>query len=111
MSEITREYVEDLKADWESDPIWDLEDTEGLEAYRDELKAFADAKKAEWEARRLEAERKRLAAVEKRAGELGCSVGVMQYILALEDRVNRLEKQTGALLEYSNEARRELASY
>jgi len=111
MTEITREYIEELKADWESDPIWDLEDTEGLEAYRDELKAFADTKRVEWAARRLEAEQKRLAMVEKRAAEIGCSAGVMQYIIALEDRINRLEKQTGALLEHSDYARRELASY
>src|SRR6185436_19521180 len=46
----TREEIEKLKKDWASDPIWDLEDTEGFEAHRDELKEFSDFKNRHWEA-------------------------------------------------------------
>jgi hypothetical protein len=36
----TREEVEDLKDNWLLDPIYDLEETEGFEDYRDELLAY-----------------------------------------------------------------------
>lgn len=54
----TREQVEKLKRNWRDDPNWDLYDTEGFEAYRDELTAY----QAEWEAKCQvqEEERKRL---------------------------------------------------
>jgi hypothetical protein len=34
----TREEVDSLMRDWAADPVWDLEDTPGFEAYRDELR-------------------------------------------------------------------------
>ena len=45
----SNEEIEKLKANWRSDPIWDLEDTEGFEDYRGELKAYSDNIKAQWE--------------------------------------------------------------
>ncbi len=36
------EEIEKLKADWMADGIWDIEETEGFEAYYDELKAFRE---------------------------------------------------------------------
>jgi hypothetical protein len=111
VTEITREDVEILKADWEADPIWDLEGTEGFEAYRDELKTFFDAKKAEWEARREQDERKRIAKIHEKADELGCSFGVAQYIANLEGRIKHLERQVGVLLEHSDEAYREVRGF
>lgn len=38
---ITARDIANLKKEWLSDPIWDIEDTEGFEEVRDELKAFA----------------------------------------------------------------------
>lgn len=32
--------LETLKAQWLQDPAWDIEDTEGFEAFRDELREF-----------------------------------------------------------------------
>ena len=32
--------VEDLKASWSKDPIWDIEETEGFEEYREDLLKF-----------------------------------------------------------------------
>jgi len=46
----TREEIEALKASWKNDPIWDLEDTEGFEEYRDELVAFQKEQEAKWKA-------------------------------------------------------------
>lgn len=40
MTTPTREQVEKLKRQWEEDPTWDIEDTEGYEAYRAELLRF-----------------------------------------------------------------------
>ena len=39
----TREEVEELKVAWMNDAIWDIEDTEGFEEYREELLAFREA--------------------------------------------------------------------
>jgi len=36
----TRAEVNELKENWQADPCWDLEDTEGFEDYRKELAAF-----------------------------------------------------------------------
>ena len=48
----TREEVENLKADWESDPCYEIEDTEGFEEYREELKLFSQEKEKHWEEHR-----------------------------------------------------------
>lgn len=40
MTEKTRSEIEALKANWLSDPCWDIETTEGFEAHHDELLAF-----------------------------------------------------------------------
>lgn len=40
----TTQEIEDLKAQWIKDPIWDIEDTEGFEDYRNDLLNFS----AEW---------------------------------------------------------------
>lgn len=58
----TREEVEALKANWRSDPCWDLEDTEGFEEYREELAKYQKTAQEEWEAKRkadIEAKQKR----------------------------------------------------
>ncbi len=38
----TPEQIEDLKRQWKNDPCWDIEETEGFEAYKEELKKFSD---------------------------------------------------------------------
>jgi len=54
----TREEVEDLKVQWLRDPIWDIENTEGFEDFKDELFEFQKAKSDEW-AERAAKKRKR----------------------------------------------------
>lgn len=58
----TREDIEKLKRDWESDPCWDIYDTEGYEEYRDELVTFQRECEAKWEKRRQD-ERAKLASL------------------------------------------------
>lgn len=50
----TAAELEDLKAQWEADPCWDIEETEGFEAHYDELFAYRKQKIAEWEQARHE---------------------------------------------------------
>ncbi len=72
-AERTPEEIEALKADWERDPCWDIEYTEGFEAHRDELRAWSEHVKARWAA----AEQQRLKA---EATRRGLSPGVVQRI-------------------------------
>lgn len=44
----SRPDIEALKASWKADPSWDLEDTTGYEAYRDELRDFRLKTEAQW---------------------------------------------------------------
>ncbi len=44
----TSEEVKQLKEAWVHDPCWDIEHTEGFEAYEEELTSFRLQKEAEW---------------------------------------------------------------
>lgn len=50
----TREEVDALKRNWENDPIWDIEETEGFEEYRDELRKYRLAAELQWFNKQLE---------------------------------------------------------
>jgi len=50
----TREDIENLKMNWQKDPIWDIEDTEGFEEYKDELLAYKKECEKEWDKREKE---------------------------------------------------------
>ena len=50
----TREEVEALKKNWQNDPIWDIEHTNGFEEYAPELLAFSNDAHAKWEREREE---------------------------------------------------------
>lgn len=60
----TPQEIEDLKADWKRDPIWDIEEAEGFEAHREELLAYRLECEEGW--KRQYRER-----LERRAAELG----------------------------------------
>ena len=63
----TREMVEQLKASWYHDPCWDLETTQGFEAYAAELREFSACTNANWERNRVTARR---AAIAERAAAI-----------------------------------------
>lgn len=81
----TREEVQALKRGWEKDPCWDLETTQGFEAYREELAAFATQKKQEWASAHY-------LLLERKAYELGVPGNhkLAEYVLNLEHRLNEM---------------------
>jgi len=81
---MTRDDVEELKLQWKSDPIWDIEDTDGFEAYYDELLAY----RLEYEA---ECERQRHEKIRAKSEELNCSFELAHYLRRLEWRIERME--------------------
>ena len=84
----SREQVESLKSAWVSDPIWPIEDTEGFEAYRDELRAFSEKMDAKWEAEKQQ----RLI---RKADELGVpfNLKLAQYVINLEARIAAMQRE------------------
>jgi hypothetical protein len=81
----TNEEILALKSQWTSDPCWDIEDTEGFAAHREELLAYRQAKEAEWA-------QERLARLEKRAAELGVpgNLSLARYVDGLEWRIEQM---------------------
>jgi hypothetical protein len=93
----TREDVEELKYKWQCDPEWDLAETEGFEAFRDELTTFRLTCEAEWEQRRL---REQVLCLEKLASDaatLEISVQAMKVIYGLTSRLGDLEREVEQL--------------
>lgn len=82
----TADEITNLKCLWLDDPHWDIENTEGFEAHRDELREYRRIVEAEreWE------QRKRLDA---KAGNLGCpgNLKLAAYVDRLESRLDKLE--------------------
>jgi len=78
--------IDELKHQWERDPIWDIEDSEGFEDHRDELLAFRLQKEQEW---RDESER----LLRDKAERLGIpdNLTLARYIETLEYNLIRLE--------------------
>lgn len=90
--ERTRDEIDALKRDWQRDPCWDIEETEGFEAHREELEEFHAEMEAVWT-------RRRNMAAAKKAEELGCpnNLALGNYVLSLERRIERLEARVGKL--------------
>jgi hypothetical protein len=85
----TRKQIEELKAQWVADDCWDIEDTEGFEAHRDELLAFRKEMEAKWEAEYQEELR-------TYAQVIGCSANLQlaQHLMELTRRITELETLT-----------------
>lgn len=66
----TREQVESLKELWLNDPNWDIEDTEGFEAYRAELMEFQKEQARKWQAEKNQREEARTTLVREQTGVL-----------------------------------------
>jgi hypothetical protein len=82
----TREDVEKLKADWLSDPCWDIEYTEGFDMYFEELRLFS-------EVRRLNRDLETLQSEIERANNLNCSIQLVRYLNSLERKINHRRPQ------------------
>jgi hypothetical protein len=84
MGKKTKKQLDELKAQWESDPIWDIEDTEGFEDYRNELAKYRKETENRWDYERI-------LRIDAQAFRLNCSFKTAKYTLALEDRIASLE--------------------
>ena len=84
----TQEEINELKRQWEQDPVWDIEDTEGFEDYASDLLAYRKQKEIEWEKQRQE-----------EIENIACSLGVPGNVtlayafIALQKRIERLERR------------------
>ena len=88
----TDHEIEILKRQWQADPCWDIEDTEGFEAHRQELAAWRAQFEAEQD-RRFQLTL-RLKAVEY---NIPGNTKLASHILHLEQRVRDFERRISAL--------------
>lgn len=86
----TRSEVEELKRQWESDPCWDLGDTEEFEEYEAELIAHQSLKQTEWKTAYQEK-------IDKKAEQLKISPELAEYILSLETKLQELGRRIDRL--------------
>lgn len=84
----TQEQIEALKRNWNSDPIWDIEETEGFEEQKEELKSFRIEQEKEWEAQRYN----RLLLKSEDLGIRG-NIKLAAHIELLEKRITDLEER------------------
>ncbi|EIY4766849.1 hypothetical protein MM188_003231 [Vibrio cholerae] len=92
----TREQVEALKLDWANDPCWDIEDTEGFEAYYDELKEYHKKCEDEWEKAYEKREALELDNLKRELEELG-PLGMLSMIKTLQARLEKAEEEISCL--------------
>ena len=81
----TREEIERLKAEWLSDPIWDIEKTLGFEDHVDELRQFRAVNEKRWEIEMHE----RLVSRSREIGTDG-NLLLTKYLLNIEARIDEL---------------------
>lgn len=91
----TPEEIEKLKHNWSCDPCWDIYETEGFEAHREELKAWQDNLKKENDARRQQE-------ILELATKMGISgnVTLAEYIDDLEFRLMGLIEEQNRRIEW-----------
>jgi hypothetical protein len=78
--------IAQLKRSWTSDPSWDIENTDGFEAYRNYLKTYRQLKEKEWNDRTQ-------AELHNFADSLGIgnNLPLAAYIRKLEGHIEALE--------------------
>jgi len=84
----TQEEINELKRQWEQDPCWDIEDTEGFKDHHEELTAYRKHCEATWEKERQEN-------LERLADSLGVpgNVKLACAFIELQRRIEELEKR------------------
>jgi len=86
MASATDLDLQELKEQWRSDPIWDIEETEGYEDHYDELKTYRLQWEKIWETER----EKNLIEKAKKMG-IPDNLDLVRYIEFLEYRISDLE--------------------
>ena len=89
MEKTIEQKLDDLKENWLADPVWDIEETEGFEDYKEELLQFRLQQEKIWGEQAEERERK----IDEKARELGIE-GL--YCILLEHK-NLLQRQALAI--------------
>tara|TARA_B100000953_G_scaffold290249_1_gene275093 strand:+ start:12297 stop:12587 length:291 start_codon:yes stop_codon:yes gene_type:complete len=89
---ISTKKIEELKEQWKSDPIWDIEDTEGFEAYYDELRSF----RLQYESELEKKDNERLLEKSKQLGIEG-NIALTKHIESLENRISHLIEDVNEL--------------
>lgn len=84
----TQEKINELKRQWEQDPCWDIEETEGFEGHEHDLLAYRKQKESEWEKERQEN-------LERVADSLGCpgNIKIASAFQGLLWRIEQLENK------------------
>jgi len=82
----TLQEIEELKAEWASDPVWDIEDTEGFEDHSVDLLAWRIQHRAKQEVKQEEI-------YAAKAKEVGCEGNreLGKYLFDLECRLKQIE--------------------
>lgn len=83
----TQKEIDDLKAQWKSDPCWDLFSTEGFEYHKDELYTYQERMEMQW----ADEYRKRIT---DKAAAMNCTFETAEHIERLELRILHLECMT-----------------
>ena len=83
MKKRTKDELDRLKREWERNPIWFLEDTEGFAAHYGELLVH----RMECEVKCSE---KKWDDIESLSESLGCSTELAAYIIGLESRIEKM---------------------
>ena len=79
----TQGEIATLKAQWNGDPCWDIEYTEGFEEHEEELREYREQMEETWK-------KKRQAKIQAKATELSCSRALAEYILHLEYELDKI---------------------
>lgn len=82
----SKEEIESLKRNWESDPCRDIEGTEGFEAHHDELLAYRLKMEAQWSQERYDE-------IDRKATQLRCSHELAEYIMGLERQLASMNQE------------------
>jgi hypothetical protein len=85
----TEKRIEELKKNWSADPCWNIEETEGFEAYKEELKTYRLQKELEWS----EQYNNQLMLFAESIG-LKDNLKLAEYIRSLQNRIYQLEQNT-----------------
>jgi len=90
----TPDEIQKLKDGWRHDPCWDIEDTEGFEAHKEELLKYRLEQEAIWNQKREE----RIAEEMKKMGIVNRDTYF--YLKRIENNIEQLEKRVDKLQGY-----------
>ena len=84
--------IDKLKRDWESDPSWDIETTDGFEEHREELKQFRIEAQNKWKNKEM---CRKLALAQKL--HFPGNIAIVNHLEGLLFRIELLESEVAKL--------------